>query len=266
MKILARVAVIVGLVFAVSGCGLVRGFLIARPVPAPLPVETSAPPTPAPSLGSGSTDCVIGTWALVHTASQPVNMDVLDQTQTIVQNRLAAVGIPAAVSLHQPDQFSVTSPAWADAEEVRNLVGDTGQLLFIPVPTEFETTIAEGQPVPAGMPVTPIIAGDQIASARSSTSQTGLPTIDLSLKTQGAAAFDAYAAAHLGDQFAIVLDGIVQSAPTINATHFDGQAQIAGSFTQAQVDLLVAVLTFGALPLPVTSVQSVPGSCAAIGS
>lgn len=266
MKTLVRICLIVSLAFAVSGCGIVRSFLIGHAsIPTPLPGETFAPVTPMPIVGSGPTDCVIETWALVHTASQPVNMDVLDQTQTIIQNRLSHVGIPAAVSLHQPDQFSVTSPAWFDPDEIHELVGHTGTLLFIPVPTEFATSIAEGQPVPEGMPVTPIFAGDQIASARSGTTQTGLPTIDLSLKSQGAAAFDAYAANHLGDRFAIVLDGIVQSAPTINAAQFNGQAQISGSFTQAQVDLLVAVLRFGALPLPITSVQSVPGSCAGVG-
>ena len=267
MKTLVRICLIVSLAFAVSGCGLLPGYWrVHIPARTPSPAETSAPPTPVPTLGSGHTNCVIETWALVHTASQPVNMDVLDQTQTIIQNRLNQVGIPAAVSLHQPDQFSVTFLASADAEMVRSLVGHTGKLLFVGVPTEFATTIAEGQPLPAGMPVTPIFDGDQIASARRGTTQTGLASIDLTLKSEGAALFDAYAADHQGDRFAIVLDGIVQSAPTINATRFNGQAQISGNFTQAQVDLLVAVLSFGYLPLPITSVQSVPGSCAAIGS
>ena len=270
MKILARVAAIVCVAFAVSGCGLVEMVLTGQaqpyPVPTPMPVETSAPVTPMPIIGSGPTDCVIETWALTHTASQPVNMDVLDQTQTIIQNRLNRVGIPAGISLHQPDEFSVTTPAWVDSDEVHGLVGHTGQLLFIAVPAEFATTIAEGQPLPEGMPATPIFSSDQIASARQGTTQTGLASIDLMLKSEGAALFDAYAADHQGDRFAIVLDGIVQSAPTINTTRFNGQAQISGAFTQAQVDLLVAVLSYGYLPLPVTSVQSVPGSCAAIGS
>ena len=84
------------------------------------------------------------------------------------------------------------------------------------------------------MPATPIFGGDQISAARPGTTQTGLLAVDIELKSPGAALFDQYAAAHFGERFAIVLDGIVQSAPTINATRFGGQAQISGSFTQAR--------------------------------
>jgi len=44
-----------------------------------------------------------------------------------------------------------------------------------------------------------------------------------------------------------VLDGVVESAPTINAVEFDGIAVISGSFDEAEV--LGLVLRFGALPV-----------------
>jgi len=51
-------------------------------------------------------------------------------------------------------------------------------------------------------------------------------------------------------QFAIVLDGVVQSAPAVNQGPITGgQAQITGQFTQAQTDELATVLNYGALPL-----------------
>ncbi len=52
--------------------------------------------------------------------------------------------------------------------------------------------------------------------------------VDLQLKDTGARLFDEYAAEHYGEQFAIVLDDQVMSAPTIQATRFGGQAQISG--------------------------------------
>ncbi|MGN6243448.1 MAG: protein translocase subunit SecD [Motilibacteraceae bacterium] len=51
------------------------------------------------------------------------------------------------------------------------------------------------------------------------------------------------------DQIAIVLDGQVVSAPSINEPITGGSAQITGSFTQAESTDLANVLKYGALPL-----------------
>jgi preprotein translocase subunit SecD len=50
-------------------------------------------------------------------------------------------------------------------------------------------------------------------------------------------------------QFAIVLDGEVISAPTMNAPIHNGEAEITGSFTEAEADSLATSLKFGALPI-----------------
>ena len=51
------------------------------------------------------------------------------------------------------------------------------------------------------------------------------------------------------NQFAIVLDGLVVSAPQVNEPIPGGRAQITGQFTQAEATALANVLQFGALPL-----------------
>jgi preprotein translocase subunit SecD len=51
------------------------------------------------------------------------------------------------------------------------------------------------------------------------------------------------------NQFAIVLDGQVVSAPRVNEPILGGQASITGDFTQQQATDLATVLKFGALPL-----------------
>tara|TARA_R110000868_G_scaffold411390_1_gene703579 strand:- start:159205 stop:160935 length:1731 start_codon:yes stop_codon:yes gene_type:complete len=51
------------------------------------------------------------------------------------------------------------------------------------------------------------------------------------------------------NQFAIVLDGRVISAPTTNAAITDGRPQITGSFTEASSKYLADQLKFGALPI-----------------
>ena len=60
-------------------------------------------------------------------------------------------------------------------------------------------------------------------------------------------------------QFAIVLDGRVISAPTVNGVIPNGQAQISGNFTQVEAQTLANSLKYGALPLkfdvPVETVE-----------
>ncbi len=73
--------------------------------------------------------------------------------------------------------------------------------------------------------------------------------VDLSLNDEGAVGFDQMAIANYQRQVAIVLDGVVESAPTINATEFNGQAVISGSFDEAEAKNLALVLRFGALPV-----------------
>jgi preprotein translocase subunit SecD len=65
-------------------------------------------------------------------------------------------------------------------------------------------------------------------------------------------------------QFAIVLDGQVLSAPTMEALITNGQAQISGNFTQASAKSLATSLKYGALPVAFSdfSVETVGPSLA----
>ena len=65
-------------------------------------------------------------------------------------------------------------------------------------------------------------------------------------------------------QFAIVLDGQVISAPTMDALITNGQAQIEGNFTQASAKSLATSLKYGALPVSFSdfSVETVGPSLA----
>lgn len=73
--------------------------------------------------------------------------------------------------------------------------------------------------------------------------------VNVSFNDEGAALFDQMAVANYQRQVAIVLDGVVESAPTINAMEFDGQAVISGSFDEEEAKNLALVLRFGALPV-----------------
>ena len=75
--------------------------------------------------------------------------------------------------------------------------------------------------------------------------------VDLDFDRQGTETFAEISRALVNTQkqFAIVLDGQVISAPTMNGLILDGNAQITGQFTQAEADSLSTSLKYGALPI-----------------
>jgi preprotein translocase subunit SecD len=75
---------------------------------------------------------------------------------------------------------------------------------------------------------------------------------------QPSSQFDNVARLNYQKQLAIVLDGVVESAPTVNATQFNGTVIIAGhlgagGFSQGQAEGLAAVLQSGELVVPLTA-------------
>ncbi|HVV37990.1 MAG TPA: protein translocase subunit SecD [Acidimicrobiales bacterium] len=95
-----------------------------------------------------------------------------------------------------------------------------------------------------------LLTGQVVRTARAAFDQSqGTWYVQLFLTSKGSPQFDAMAAANQGKQIAIVLDGVVKSAPTINATSFNGKPTITGSFTQREAKDLALVLRYGALPV-----------------
>lgn len=99
------------------------------------------------------------------------------------------------------------------------------------------------------------------ASARIDTNTSDW-TVDLQLNSLGSPLWDAMATKYFGQRIAIVLDGEVVSAPSINAREFRGRATISGSFTASEAKGLATALKFGSLPVTLEpqTVQNVSAS------
>lgn len=105
---------------------------------------------------------------------------------------------------------------------------------------------------------------------------TGQYSVQLSLKSAGANTFDQIATARYAcyqqntsnpppcSQEAFELDGVVESAPTFQASSFHGQVSITGQFTSSQANDLALVLKYGSLPVRFVP-QSVQTVSATIG-
>jgi preprotein translocase subunit SecD len=241
--------------------------LVASVVPNPRNTAAGCPSF-CPNLGLDLVGGLRGEYRLVPTDGQAVTPEILEQTRTIIENRVNATGVAEPnVQTQGADRITIELPGAADRAEIEQLVGTTGRLYFVPVPAAWAGAVAPGSPLPAGMDPTPdspftsgdiesisLFGGDQISAARPGTNELGQSAVDLELKGEGADIFDDYAAENYGETFAIVLDGIVESAATIRATSFNGRAQISGTFTPDEVNSLVTVLKYGSLPLEIEPV------------
>ena len=114
-----------------------------------------------------------------------------------------------------------------------------------------------------------LIPGNMVTRAQAAVPQNSVAyVVELQFNSQGGADFQTVTA-HLAsqtspqNQFGIVLDGVVISAPSVGSEYSagiaGGKAEISGSFTQKSATDLANVLSYGALPLSfeVSSVENV---------
>jgi len=110
-----------------------------------------------------------------------------------------------------------------------------------------------------------LIPGESVSRAVPSLDNNGLGwVVNLEFNASGAADFTTVTS-HLAqqtapaNQFAIVLDGTVVSAPKVEKVIAGGRAEIYGNFTQKSATDLATVLSYGALPLAfeISSVDNV---------
>jgi preprotein translocase subunit SecD len=114
-----------------------------------------------------------------------------------------------------------------------------------------------------------VIDGKDVTNAIASPVEAnGVPTgqweIDLTFNSKGKSEFatetgtlySQYSGGTGSGQFAITLDGVVESAPAVNQGAITtGSATISGSFTEAQASQLATTLNYGSLPLNFTQSQ-----------
>ena len=105
----------------------------------------------------------------------------------------------------------------------------------------------------------PEMTGDMIADAQVTIGQSieymGQPIVDLTTTDDGVRRFRTITGAHIGERLAIVLDGAVYSAPTIQSKIMNGRSIITGSGTQEEAKDLAIILRAGALPAEVEIIE-----------
>lgn len=103
----------------------------------------------------------------------------------------------------------------------------------------------------------PLLTGEVITDARADIDQYGKPAVSMRMDAVGSRKWAAITreAAQNNSRVAIVLDGFVYSAPSVNEEIPNGNSQISGSFSQEEVRDLSNILKAGALPAPTRIVE-----------
>jgi len=193
------------------------------------------------------------------------NLDsAMKTSQGIYERRVNAFGLSEAEVTRQGSNRIVVDVPGIGADQARDLIGRTAQLLFqepkIDPSTNRQATDAGGQPqfqpacLDPGCPNgEPQLTGKFLKpNSFVGTDQIGRPDVNFQFNSEGAKIFGAVTGRNIGKPVAIYLDNEQISAPVVQSQITD-QGQITGGNLDAKQ--LVAQLNAGALPLPFKVVQ-----------
>ena len=218
------------------------------PIPSAEPTQgATAPPTGEPTAGGGSETAK----APEPSASSTGNNKPLPALPTAPPVPLDKACVPADGKGTPPDQALTWQPSEACQSAFAEYTCET-KVTEVADQGLFACSQEKTEKYLLGPT---LIEGNQLATAVAGIPQNSVNwVVNLEFNSEGSAAFEA-ATRELSqktepeNRFAIVLDGVSISAPTVNEPIPGGRAEISGNFTQRSATELANVLKYGALPL-----------------
>ncbi len=275
----------------ISSTGGALSFLVRNPAQLDATVEKLRALT-QPVGVTGQRDwnvAVIDSTRITMTPSQTgLNASIESAMQgatEVVRRRIDSLGTKEPTIIRSGDtRIVVQVPGLQDPEKLKKLIGDTAKLEFklvdltadpvqllagvapvgsqiVPYPEAMGKQIPFAAYPPGKMPVIAvqrraIITGEELASAQGATDQqTNAPVVSIRFNSSGAKKFGRVTQDNVDKPFAMMLDGVVLSAPNINEPILGGQAQISGSFTPQSAHDLAIQLGSGALQVPLKVIE-----------
>ncbi|HPC29968.1 MAG TPA: protein translocase subunit SecD [bacterium] len=203
--------------------------------------------------------------------------DVTERALEIIRNRVDGLGVSEPVIQKEgANRIIVDLPGIKDTQKAIDIIGKTALLEFRLVeedPKKLSDAIRGDSDILADYEVLymqqkdergitretspllvkrqPELTGAGLSDAYVGYGPSGFPEVNFVLNKEGAEKFSAVTGENIGKRLAIVLDGVVKSAPVIRDRIPDGRGQISGDFTMEEAKELAVVLRAGALPAKV---------------
>ncbi|MBR5129758.1 MAG: protein translocase subunit SecD [Alphaproteobacteria bacterium] len=208
-----------------------------------------------------------GTNVTIHYTEDALNImkrQAVAQSLEIVRKRIDELGTKEPQIQQQgADRIVIQLPGVQDPSEIKALMGKTAKLTFHLVDESTNVIMArQGKISPDSMlmdgnetgPIVlkraVVVGGESLEDARTTYDEKGEAAVSFSFKSIGAKKFANATRENVGRRLAIVLDGKVISAPTINTPITGGKGIITGKFSVAAANDLALLLRSGALPAP----------------
>ena len=209
------------------------------------------------------------TFTMKPNVQQNLRAEAVVQARQTIERRVNELGVTEpSITQQGNDQIMVQLPGVTDVERAKQIMGSPGLLelkIVERVAGTKEELMTNGQP-PEGMEILPgngvagdagtmfyqvkraaAVTGRDLRNARPSLDENNRPAVSFTLNTEGGRKFGKVSGENVGRQLAIILDGRVQSAPTLES-RITTDGRISGSFTPEEVQNLSLILRSGALP------------------
>ncbi|KJJ83209.1 bifunctional preprotein translocase subunit SecD/SecF [Candidatus Omnitrophus magneticus] len=194
----------------------------------------------------------------------------------IIRNRIDQFGVmEPVVQLQGGNRILVQLPGVTDRDRAKEIVGRTAHLEFKIVSDDPEllkkalagekvdgyevkkmkTRDKKTEDVLVGSKA--LLTGNMLLDTRMDYSSEGFgqPYVALEMNDEGAKIFASVTGSNIGKRLAVLLDGVVYTAPFIREAIPSGRAQITGNFSVEEAKDLSIVLRAGSLPAPVNIIE-----------
>lgn len=203
-------------------------------------------------------------FSFTEAEKQKTEQLVLDQVVRTIRNRIDQFGVAEPdIRKQSGNQVQVQLPGLTDTARAIQVIGQTAHLEFrlvredvdpnslvLPIGTaRFPMQNSNDTPLVLDSEI--LMSGADIKDARPAFDQFGTPYVSLEFNPKGAIIFERITGENIKRRMAIVLDGVISSAPVIQDKISGGSASISGEFTTEEANDLSVVLRAGSLPAPV---------------
>jgi preprotein translocase subunit SecD len=212
-----------------------------------------------------------GGLSVIYATSEPADGEQLVIVRDLMRDQLESFGIAEPDVRVEGDNIIVDLPGVSDQEAAFDALQVSGIVTLRPVIVCGGTTPPDEA---AGQSLLPRADGlgscllgpaggtgevfEQGSAGADIDQQTGQWVVNVNLRDDGQVVWNNLAQLCFNGagncpsrQLAIVLDDVIQSAPTVQTPDFPGNVQISGAFTEDEVRSLARVLNRGAFPVPV---------------
>ncbi len=194
---------------------------------------------------------------------------IIEQSIGIIRMRVDNSGTKEPIIQRQGSSHILLQvPGEQDPSGLKRVIGKTAKMTFHLVDESANMEKAQKGVAPIGSMIVqgetegsimvvnkrPIVTGDQLTNAQANFKD-ATPVVHFSFNSIGAKKFAEATTKNRGHRLAIVLDGKILSAPSINDPIKGGEGLISGNFTVESANELALLLRAGALPAPLKIVE-----------